>query len=379
MSVQTECKRVNIIHLTSVHARYDTRVFVKECCSLATVPEYNVILIVADGKGDEVRDRVTIIDVGKPSGRLQRMVVTARKVAQKALEFEGHLCHLHDPELLPYVSRFKKAGARVVYDAHEDLPRQVMAKSYLPQWSRLMVSQLSEFFENRILDRCDALVVPTEKIAGRFAAAGMKSIMVRNFPKLEEFSRETAWKERQNSICYIGTIGRSRGIEELVRSAELSNTVLELSGTFKPIGLLPQISARTGWKKVVYHGMVDRAAIQGILARCKVGLVTLHPTSSYVDALPVKMFEYMAAGIPVIASDFPLWQKIVVENQCGLCVDPLNPRAIADAIRWLLDHPSEAERMGKEGRKAVLSRYNWAHEERELLQLYHELLKGGAA
>ena len=85
------------------------------------------------------------------------------------------------------------------------------------------------------------------------------------------------------------------------------------------------------------------------------------------------MFEYMAAGIPVIASDFPLWREIVLGNQCGLCVDPMDPIAIANAIDYLVQHPAAARQMGENGRRAVLEHYNWSVEEAKLLIYYKNL------
>ena len=130
-----------------------------------------------------------------------------------------------------------------------------------------------------------------------------------------------------------------------------------------------------GWKNVDYLGWMDREGVKAALNESMIGLVTLHPIINYLDALPVKMFEYMAAGLPVIASNFPLWKKIIEGNQCGLCVAPLDPQAIADAIDYLLVHPEEAERMGRNGQKAVQERYNWGLEELKLTSLYDSLIK----
>jgi glycosyltransferase involved in cell wall biosynthesis len=121
-------------------------------------------------------------------------------------------------------------------------------------------------------------------------------------------------------------------------------------------------------------GQVNRAEVRNVLGRSVAGLVTFHALPNHVDAQPNKMFEYMSAGIPVIASNFALWRDIIEGNQCGICVDPMNPEAIAAAIDYLIEHPEDAKKMGENGRKAVLEKYNWLMEEKKLINLYKELL-----
>lgn len=129
------------------------------------------------------------------------------------------------------------------------------------------------------------------------------------------------------------------------------------------------------WAVVNELGFVDRKGVRDVLGRSFAGLVTLHPVPNYLDALPVKMFEYMAAGIPVIASDFPLWREIIESSQCGVCVNPMKPEEIAQAVDRLVNNPAEARQLGENGRRAVLDRYNWAVEEKKLFQLYEYILK----
>ena len=125
--------------------------------------------------------------------------------------------------------------------------------------------------------------------------------------------------------------------------------------------------------------MVDRAGVQQVLGQARVGLVTLHPIINYLDALPIKLFEYMAAGIPVVASDFPLWRQIVQDADCGLCVDPLDPAAIAQAIRELLADEARAQVLGMNGRRAVEQHYQWSVEAAKLLTLYRQLAQAAGA
>jgi hypothetical protein len=130
---------------------------------------------------------------------------------------------------------------------------------------------------------------------------------------------------------------------------------LEIAGKFENSLFREEIMAMRSWERVVYHGFVDRNEVSEILGRSRIGILVLHPEHGYRESLPVKLFEYMAAGIPVIGSDFPLWKEIIEGNNCGICVDPFNIAQISESINFLMNNAEVAAEMGKSGYNAVIT------------------------
>ncbi len=370
---------MKICHCTSVHARYDTRIFLKQCRSLA-VAGHQVFLVVADGLGNEERDGVQILDAGmRETSRRRRMRITVRAVRELAAGLQADAYHLHDPELIPagLWLRRKVKNTRVIYDAHEDLPQQIMGKAWLPGFVRPFLSWYMGRYLRRYCLRFDAVIGATPHITTWYSRFAQRSINVNNYPILGELEvslKEVDWNAKRQ-VCYVGGLTRIRGIQEIVRAmANVQKDIqLVLAGEFISDGLQEDVQQDVGWLRTSHVGFLNRKEIAGLLSQSLAGLVTLHGKQAYLDSLPVKMFEYMSAGIPVIASDFPLWRSIVEGSSCGLCVDPQDPAAIAAAIDILAGDPATARKMGKNGRRAVQEHYNWGQEEKKLLNLYAEL------
>ncbi len=363
-----------IAHLTSVHSVYDTRIFYKECASLAEAG-YEVVLV-APHPEDEMNGAVRIRAVPQPKGRAERVARTTWHVYRAALDENAALYHLHDPELLPVGLLLRLAGKRVLYDVHEDVPLQLRTKYWLPaalRWPMAFAAKTVEGVAARVLS---GIVAATPTIAGKFPPG--KTVTVQNFPLLSELSTPEGkpYSERPMQAAYVGNIRRERGIEEMVQATgylpEGLNARLTLAGEFRPHSLKAEMRKRPAWSRVDHLGWIDRAGVRGVLSKARLGLVTLHPSPNIVESQPTKLYEYMAAGLPVIASDFSLWRRIVDGAQCGLLVNPMETEAIAEAMRWLLEHPSEAEEMGRRGRAAVEAHYNWDAESSKLLKMYSQ-------
>lgn len=309
-----------------------------------------------------------------PSNRLKRVVAGNRRALRAALRLKADIFHIHDPELLFLAWRLSAKGLKVIYDAHEDLPRQIMSKHYIPLFFRKTVSNIVEKAENWFARRVSGVVAATPVIEARFKKVNRRTISVCNYPSLAEFNSEPVWSSRRDEVCYVGGIFDVRGARQMVDVLPLTSVGLILAGTFSPARLRDSLRDRQGWSKVEEAGFVDRDGVKAVMGRSMAGLLLLHPLQSYMESLPVKMFEYMAAGIPVIASDFPLWRQILVENGCGVCCNPFDLSAVAELINKLHSDQTLAEKMGQNGRKAVKEKYNWEQEEAGLVNFYRDLL-----
>ena len=363
-----------IAHLTSAHPRHDTRIFVKQCRKLADCG-HDVTLIVADGKGPAVDNGIRIIDVGRCAGRVARMWTTTRRVLAQALALDADIYHLHDPELIPAGLQLKRQGKTVIFDAHEDVPLQLLGKPYLNGSARRVLSGLFARYERCACPQFDGIVAATPCIRDKFLRINPNTVDVNNYPLTSEFDGAAPWAAKRRQVCYVGSIAAARGIRELVRASGMlhSGTRLALAGQFSEPALEAELKRDPAWPAVMSLGHLDRAGVRAVMAGSMAGLVTLHPQPNYLDALPVKMFEYMAAGIPVIASNIPLWRGIIEAARCGICVDPLDPAAIAATIDYMVLHPEQAREMGQNGRRAIAQQFNWPVESDKLVAFYDAL------
>jgi len=374
-------KHPKIVHLTSVHSPFDVRIFSKECCSLAQAGFQ--VTIVAPHSRDEIVDNVCIkaVPSANGNGRIRRMTGTVWSVLREALSQKADIYHFHDPELIPVGLILRAHGKKVIYDIHENVPKDILLKQYLPTWSRLFLSWLIGKLESWASRRFSALITVSPMIAERFTGGNPRTVLIHNFPHLAELTEcaQIVWESRQPVVAFPGGILRERGIRQMVHAMaclpDSTNATLEIASGEFPKDLWEELTQHPGWERVRYLGRLNRSQIIDLLGRASAGLVLYLPEEQNLCAMPHKLFEYMAAGIPIIASDFPLWRQILQGIDCALFVDPLKPPAIADAIQYILNHPTESARMGRIGREAVRLAYNWDSQARELVKLYNGLVE----
>ena len=358
---------MRICHITTVHQRNDVRIFHKQCKSLAEIYT-DIHLVVADSKGNEIKDGIKIHDIGKNKTRLSRFTNTVSKALKKAIEIDADVYHIHDPELLRILKKLKTK--KIIYDSHEDVPRQILSKHYIPKIFRQIISTLFENYENRICKNLDVIICATPFIRDRFVKINHSSFDVNNFPIVSKFDYKKSKYSNEKSIGYIGGIFKTRGIIEMLDLISGTDITLHLGGFFSPSTLLDECQKHPGWKNTIFYGFISRDKVNDFFGKINAGIVILESTPSYIVSLPVKMFEYMAAGLPVIASDFPLWKEIVEESNSGICVNPKNISEMKEKVHDLLLNENLRREMGHNGRTVVETKYNWELEKRKLFHIY---------
>ncbi len=367
---------MRVVHLTTVHKTFDTRIFRKECKSLSE--QGHEVILVTPHDGSEYVDGVQIHGLPRPSGRFDRFTVTSIHAYRAALSLDADIYHFHDPELTLISLMLKAHGYVVVRDVHEDVALDIKTKYWIHPSLRVPVARFVRLVEALSTSVFDATVAATPAIADLFN--NKQTVLVQNFPFIEELTPENnrPFVKRSNVVVYAGDLTNIRGTKQMVEAMyHISNgeATLKIAGSFSPTELHDEVSELRGWDCSNFLGWLEREEMANLLGSAMAGLVVFQPAPNHFKAQPNKLFEYMSAGLPVIASDFPLWRDIVGETECGILVDPTDPEAIASALCWIFEHPEEAEAMGNRGRAAIESRFNWSTEFTKLHNLYQRLLK----
>ncbi len=366
---------MKVVQISSAHHVFDNRIFNKISKSLVN-HGYDVDLLIQHTK-IEVVEGVNIIALPKVSGKLGRPFKVLPVLFRKAIEYpQKTIFHFHDPELILIGLLLKIFGYRVIYDVHEDVPKDILSKEWIPRFLRNFFSQFFEKLESIIAPKFDGLIVVTPFIKERLNFKN--SVLIQNFPIIKKIGFVDKDK-LGDSIFYVGDITLVRGIVEMVDAINILNRKrgkkvrLKLAGQFSPEILKTKIKKKAGWEFVDFVGWINREELHQFAQESFAGLVIFHPIENHINAQPNKLFEFMLEGLPLIASDFPLWREIILDNQCGILVNPLSSKEIALALDKLIDNSEESVQMGKRGRAAVLDKYNWATEEKKLIALYKSL------
>ncbi|MGF1630728.1 MAG: glycosyltransferase family 4 protein [Kiloniellaceae bacterium] len=367
----TDCKRV--LHVSSAHRVSDGRIAEKEADTLWAAGYDVTVLALEKASGALLPDGPRFVQYDVPASRIRRFLIRLPWLLAYCVKHRYDVYHLHDPDLILLGFVLKLVGRRVVYDVHESYPMVVLDRDWIPRLLRPLLSRLWRSSEAAFVRRADLTIAAHDSVKQQFD--GGRVITVHNFPLTEDKVASTfiAMAQRRCRAMYHGDLTVQRGLLTMIDAVAQVNVDVEpelrLGGSLSP-DLLEKIRGRAGMRRTVYLGWLNRVQLAEELAQARAGLVLLHPTNNYMMIQPNKLFEYMAAGLPVIASDFRHWREVVESADCGILVDPLDCSAIAKALEYLFAHPDEAAAMGARGREAVMTHYNWGEERHKLTAGY---------
>lgn len=357
----TRREGVHVVHVTTVHSKSDNRIFNKECRALRRAG-FRVSLIVPSESDEEI-EGVEIRALQKYGSRLERMLKGPLRVWEKLREVKPSVVHIHDPELIPVGALWRVLyRTPVVYDAHEDLAAQVRSKPYIAPWIRKPVAILGAVLERFAGVALDGVVVVLPEFASKFRGARIE--VVQNYPWLTQYP-EPSPSTASNHCVYVGALTEIRGVYEMLQaSRDTHGMQLTLAGPVTDNKIRSKIDEA---KNIEYLGIVSPDEIPSIIEKSAVGLLLFHKVPNHMRSRPNKLFEYMAAGRPFIATDMPYWKELVGEEECGLFVDVSSHEQITNALRWIRDNPESAKEMGSKGRRIFEQRFTFESQEERLV------------
>lgn len=374
-------KNKNVCMFTTVHQPFDTRIFYKECKALVGA-DYNVTLIAQHDK-DETVEGVQIIALPKTKSRFSRMFYLSVKVFWITFKQKADIYHFHDPELIPVGVMLKCLRKKVIYDVHEDYPKSIMSKHYIPEVLKKFIATFINIVQNLFLQLFDYIIVAGDDIAETFFNINIcnKLITLKNVPSIEFLTACNCNNstKRDNKITYVGVLSSGRGIKEIVEAMNYvrNNVKLFLIGSF--VSSEFEIKVRKiANERVHFVGKVHYKEVPGIIKTMKIGLICFHSDPNNIGAISGrnnKLYEYMAGGLAIVASNFPKWTEVIEGGTFGITVNPKNPRDIASAIDYLLERPELLKQISENGINAIRERYNWDIEKEKLLQIYDKMIK----
>jgi glycosyltransferase involved in cell wall biosynthesis len=370
MNAPSWTRKVHVVHFTTVHRRDDTRIFSKECLSLARAGFSVTLLAPGDGR-TQVLEGVTCRSLRVPRSRFLRMTLGQLRMLAGLLRLRADIYHFHDPELLPAALILRVTGRRVVFDSHEHISKDLGEKAWLPLLARraaAAVGRAIEYLADRFMS---GVVVTTAGMSNAYPTG--RTAIVRNLPRLDEFTKIRPWSERDSAACYVGLVSEVRGSRQIARLAARVPARIVVAGPLSPEEAR-KLQQEPGWPLVEYRGVLDRGRMVSLLSEVQVGLAILLPMQNFEDSIPTKMLEYMAAGIPVVASNFASWRSLVGDCDSVVFIDPRDEDALTRAVSALLDNPERARQLGQRGREFVHQRFDWEQEFQTLFQFYAGVL-----
>lgn len=302
------------------------------------------------------------------------------KLAREAILEKPDVVHSHDLNtLLSGIIVKKKLNIPLIYDSHEDWP------GFFEDKNGITAGRICKIYEKILLSQADVVITVSKEIGKKFEDYGHETYIIYNSRKLEEVENVESETIRNHLnisvddfvVGYIGTVDSKRGLDKLIESfehvKEKNIKLLFVGGEQEELKNLRNKVKDEYSNRVTFTGQIPYHKVLDYFSILNIGCILFQPLPGYFLAAPNKLFEYMSMGIPLLVSDFPEMRRIIIDSNCGVCVDPTNPKKIADTIIWFYEHPDECKKMGKNGQRAIKNKYSWNKMEEMLVNIYKNI------
>lgn len=375
---------------SSVHSWKDARIFFKEAQSLSKKYHVDFYAVTDDTESELFENDHLKIHLLNKAKRLKRYKIWYQ-LYKEILANDADYYHFHDPELLlllPFLRRKKKTG-KFIYDMHENFPKAIQSKSWIPKYLRKILTKIIPTIEKKLLNQTDGILFAEESYKHDYQEllAKVRIEDIYNYPKIHNRSLpHNREKQELITFVYVGRIAEIRGIWEMldmIRSLneERKSVRLKLIGSCEP-DLLKKIKQYISIyhldNVVEYQGFVAYDNLALIYEQSDIGLCLLHPVGNYTESIATKMFEYMAHGLPMIVSDFPLWKAIIGKSKNGFAVDVRDSKEILYAANQLVSSSLLRKEQSENGINYLQKGFSWSSEEAKLYRFYQQLKEGAA-
>ena len=358
-----------VCHVISGYFRKDARIFYRQSLSLKK-NDFDVCILTNDAGPNEILDGIEILScTNKHLSRWERLFFATWHFYKHAVEINADVYQLHSPELLPLAAKLKKIGKKVVYDVHEDMAAHILEKEWLPIWSRKFVSYFFNIYMNQIFIKIDGIISPISHVVRDLQKRLKKGVLITNFPivkKLQE-SKELDYLDNKDIFCYSGTVYKYSNQETITNAMiSASNAQYHVAGYIDDEQYMMLMKSKAS-ERIKYYGRLNQIDLFTLYNKSIAGIVIydykLNLGGRVGSYGTNKIFEYMEAGLPIICTDFELWEDIVKRYQCGICVKPGDVEALAHAMQKIMSDRKAAYLMGKNARRAIETEFNWRTEE----------------
>jgi len=367
-----------------MHPANDVRIYYKEAMSLSKAG-FHIVHICPEhisAKNRFYNKHIKTITYHYPQGIIWRLfqIPSLFRRASK-VKADCYHCNEVDSWIAGVLLKicFKK---KVVFDVHEHYP-ETFAHSRFPKWLRPIIAFSIRWLFLILSPFTDRIVLAKQSIAKDFSLFRKKLVYVQNYALTSYLSTNQKQSEPNSLVQVIhhGVMGQKRGwpvLLEVFSSLRHEAICLKIIGQFKDGSendFFTQRNELNLSERVIFEDWMPFEDVFQHVKASQIGIVLLQPGHlNHVHALPHKLFDYMLAGIPVIIPNFSKeLTSIVTQSNCGVLVDPSNPNQIRQAILSLANNPNKRKELGANGRKAILKKYNWDNEARELITMYNKL------